>query len=315
MFKKIVIVITFVLAICLGIFLFLNTKAEQTEAEKYDQENEELRPLLVKKSEMEQRIKELDDAYEASKHPKATTQVIYTGLEQEVYSICYPIVEEFEYTGILALAWNQLPGMDGCMSLEQFQELIGKGWEICIKWDVQTPVDTWWPQIEKFFKEQSLEMTKIVYFVTDAYNSQLDEVLQSKGFEIVYHHGEDGKPLIQTTEEDGLWHLGAVGLMGEKPKLRLKEAVAQTGNITYLVGFELEDEKYDERSFKAMLSYFDSYEANQELLVLNTQNTRQHYRDRLIGHETERDEEYKQQRAALVEELEKIKTQIEKAKE
>jgi hypothetical protein len=203
--------------------------------------------------------------------------------------------------------------MEGRMSLEQFKELIGKGWETCIKWDTQTPVDAWWPQVEAFYAAQQMEISKMAYFIAETYSGAVDAMLQQKGMEIVFHHGED-RALIQTTEEEGLWHLGAVGLMGEKPKLRLKEAIAQKGNIAYLVGFELDDEMYDERSFKSMLSYFDSYEVNQEMLVMSMDKTRLHYRERLAGYDAAREQKYKEQKAALVDQLDKINAQIEKMK-
>lgn len=314
MIKKIVLGVTIVLAACLVVFLVHNEKMESEQLAQYEERDDRLRPLNVKKREIEQQITELDNAFEANKHPKGTTQVIFTGLEQEVYTVCYPIMKEFEYKGILALSWNQLPGMEGLMNEEQFRQLLNEGWELCIKWDVQTPLNTWWPQIVAFFEQQKLEMSRTAYFVTGAYNGAVDTQLQEKGFDIVFHHGEENRPLIQTVEETGIWHLGAVGLMGEKPKLRLKEALAQTGNIAYLVGFELEDEKYDERSFRSMLGYFDSYEATQELLVLGMQQTRQHYRERLVEYETTREEVYKQERAVLEAELAKVEAEIDKVK-
>ena len=314
MLKKIVIAMTVVLAIGLGVFLVYNQKMEEKQLEKYEDQVDELRPLNVKKGELEQQIETLDKTYEINRTPKATVQVIFTCLESDVYNVCYPIMDEFEYTGILALAWNQLPGMEGLISVEEFKELIDKGWEICIKWDVQTPLATWWPQVENFFVEQGLEMTKIAYFVTGAYTTGVDAQLQEKGMEVMYHHGEEGLPLIQTSSEEGIWHLGCIGLMGAKPKLRLQEAVANAGNVAYLVSFEQQDEKYDERSFRSMLAYFDTYEANKELLVLHMNDARQHYKERALGDDNERYNAYVQEREKLQKELEEVKKKIEKIK-
>lgn len=310
MFKKIVAVVTVILLAGLLVFLWIENKEEQKEAEKYEEMDDARRPLLVKKQEIEQQIVDLEKSYEANKIPKGTTQVIFTGLEADVYNICYPILKEFEFTGTLAISMEQLPGMEGLMSMEQFEELLKEGWKICIKWDSTTPVNKWWPQLQKKVKELGLETGSVVYFTTGTYTGSLDAQLQQMGFSIVVHHGEESGSLIQLNDEEGLWHLGAVGLMGEKPKLRLTEAIAQKGNITYLVGFELEDERYDERSFRSMLSYFDTYETNLELIVTDMEGARQHYRERTIVYEQAKEETYKQERAALEDALAKVEAEL-----
>lgn len=310
MLKKIVAVVTAILLAGLLVFLWNENKEEQKEVEKYEEMDDARRPLLVKKQEIEQQIVDLEKSYEANKIPKGTTQVIFTGLEADVYNICYPIMKEFEYTGTLAISMQQLPGMEGLMTMEQFEKLLKEGWKICIKWDSTTPVNKWWPQLQKKVKQLGLEMASTVYFTTGTYTGSLDSQIQKMGFSIVVHHGEESGSLIQLNDEEGLWHLGAVGLMGEKPKLRLTESIAQKGNITYLVGFELEDERYDERSFRSMLSYFDTYETNLELLVTDMEGARQHYRERTIVYEQAKEETYKLERAALEDALDKVEAEL-----
>lgn len=310
MIKKIVIVVTMLLIVGLGAFLWNANREEQKVLQKQEKIDDARRPLLVKKHEIEQKLVNLEKEFEANKLPKGTTQVIFTGLEVDVYNICYPIMKEFEYTGTLAISMTQLPGMEGLMTVEQFKQLVSEGWKVCIKWDAGTPVRNWWPDLQKKVSELGLEPCSVVYFTTGTYNGSLDAQLQQMGFSIVVHHGEGRDSLIQLNDEEGLWHLGSVGLMGEKPKLRLTEAIAQKGNITYLVGFELEDERYDERSFRSMLSYFDTYETNLELIVSDMDTARQHYRDRTAEYEHTREEEYKQARAKIEAELAEVETQL-----
>ena len=310
MIKKIVAVVTLILAVGLGVFLYNVVKEEQEQALKYEQIDDARRPLLVKKQKIEQDLVDLKNAYESSKLPKGTTEVIFTGLEQEVYTVCYPIMKQYEYTGTLAISSTQFPGMEGFMSLEQFQQLINEGWDVCVKWDASTPVRQWWPELQNKMQQLGLEPCAAVYFTTSTYKSGLDPQLQEMGFSIVVHHGEETDSLIQLNDEEGLWHLGAVGLMGEKPKFRLTEAIAQKGNITYLVGFQLEDEKYNERSFRSMLGYFDAYETNQELLISNLEEAREHYRQRSEVYEQEKLVAYEKEKAALEEQLKAVEAEL-----
>lgn len=313
MFKKIATIVTLILALGLGILLWNTNREEKKQNEIQAEMDEATRPLLVKKQEIKQELENLDKKYEVIEAPKATTQVIFTGLEADVYNICYPIMKKFEYTGILAISLTQLPGMDGLMSLEQFQELIAEGWDICIKWDADTSVRSWWPELQKKVEQLGLQTGAVVYFTTGTYKGSLDAQLMDMGFSIVVHHGEEGKPLVQANHEEGLWHLGSVGLMGEKPKLRLTEALEQVGNITYLVGFELEDEMYHERSFLSMLSYFDAYEANQELIVSSDlAEMRQDYLEQSEAYQQARKEEYQQARAILEAKLAEVEAELSK---
>lgn len=314
MIKKVITVVTLILMVGLGIFLWNVNKAEQEQAERHEEIDDARRPLLVKKQEIEQQLVDLEKSYEANKLPRGTTQVIFTGLETDVYNICYPIMKEFEYTGTLAISLTQLPGMEGLMTVDQFKQLINEGWDICIKWDAGTPVKNWWPELQKQIKQLGMETGSVVYFTTGTYTRGLDAELQEMGFTIVVHHGEETDSLIQLNDEEGIWHLGADGLRGKKSRTWLKEAVAQKGNITYLVGFELEDEKYNEKSFRNMLGFFDTYETNLELIVSNIEEARQHYRERAVEYEQAKEEEYKQARVALEAELTSVEAELSEIK-
>lgn len=310
MSKKTISVVTLILVVVLGIFLWSVNRQESEQTKKYAQMDEVRRPLLVKKREIEQQIADLEKEYEADRAPKGTTQLLFTGLEADVYNICYPIMKEYEYTGTLALSLTQLPGMEGRMSVEQFQELMDEGWDICIKWDAEAPVNNWWPNLQRQIRQLGLETGSVVYFTTGTYTKTLDAQLQKMGFSVVVHHGEESASLVQLNDEEGIWHLGAVGMMGEGPQQRLTEAISKKGNITYLIGFELEDERYDERSFHLMMGYFDAYEANQELIVTDTETAREHYRNRLKVYEEAKQAAYKQARDALEAELTAVEKEL-----
>lgn len=309
MFKKIAIVATLILTVGLGIFLWSTSREEERLVVKQEQAETQKRPLVVKKQELEKKLNDLNKSYEAKRMPRGTAQIIFTGLEADVYNICYPIMKRFEYTGILALSLTQLPGMEGLMTEEQFQELLQEGWTICIKWDAEKPANSWWPQLQQQMQQLGIQQCSSVYFTTGTYSSKLDSQIVNMGFSVVVHHGENGS-LIQLNYEEGLWHLGAVGFMGEKPKLRMTEAITQKGNIVFLVGFQLEDELYNENSFVSMLSYFDTYEASQELLVSGVDEARQHYRDRSTAYEGDIEEAYKREKEAIEEELATVEAQL-----
>jgi len=68
-------------------------------------------------------------------------------------------------------------------------------------------------------------------------------------------------------------------------------------------------------SFRSMLSYFDTYEANEELIVSNIEEARQHYRERSAEYEQTKEAEYQQAKAALEEQLAAVEAELAELKE
>lgn len=308
--KKIVLIVTVVLVAILSIFLINDKKKEQEATAQYEEVDEQIRPLSVKKKQLERELKSLDESYEAERRPKGTTQIVFTELDERVYTECYRIMTPYGFTGILALSLTEYPGAEGCMTVEQFKELIAAGWKPCITWDTETKVSAWWMIITAKIQELGLEMPTTAYFKEGTYTGLLDEALKEKGFTTVIHHGEEHN-LIQLAYEEEFWHLGAVGLMGDKPRLRMNEAIEQKGNIAFLVGFEQETELYNENSFTSMLNYFDTYRATEELLVGTVEDASAHYQKRTTEAGDEERNAYLQEKAALEAELAEVIKELE----
>lgn len=311
MIKKIApLVITLILVVFLGIFLMDEKKDEEKQAAEYIEMTEQMRPLLVKQQKLERELEELEENYISERSPKGTTQVIFTEMDPRVYTEIYPIMAKYEFTGILSISLSEYPGAEGCMSVPQFKELINAGWTVSITWDTETKLSAWWMILTAKVQELGIEMPTTAYFKSGAYSSDVDATLKEKGITAVYHHGEEHS-LIQTTYEEELWHLGAVGLMGEKPRFRMEEAIEIKGNVAFLVGFEREDELYNENSFVSMLNFFDTYSVADELLVGSVQDMVAHYQMRNQEAQGDIETNYANKKAELEAELATVKQQIE----
>ena len=310
MVKKIVLIASIVLLIGL-VFYIKDIENEMAEQNDEKSKTEQLRvPLYVEKREVEAQIEQLIKDFENSKQHKGTTQLLFTECDKQVYEACYPIMKKYGFPGVLAFSQTEYPGAEGCMSVEQFQELMQNGWTVCATWDTASAPEEWLPVLEQKAQEMGAEVGQTMYFPAGTYNLTLDAKVQELGFSIVVCNETDTETIVRTEEEDGVWHLGAVGFMSEKPKIWLTEAVAQKGNITYLVGFELEHEKYTETPFMSMLSYFEAYQDSNELLVTQTEVAREHYRNRMVEQSQTLQQEFEQKKAELEKKLADIEAQI-----
>lgn len=300
------------LLLVLALILWINQRQVNEEAKEALVLEEQLRPLNVKRQKLKKQLEELADGYEAGRRPKATTQILFTEPDARVYELCYPIMKEYGFVGVVALSAERLPGVENCMTEEQLTELIQAGWSICVRFDHATRLNAQWTSLKKQLKELNIEEPTTVYFATGVYNSGLDATIEKCGFSIAIHHGEEDLPLVQPNDEAGVWHLGSVGLRGNEPRLRFMEAIEAKANIITLVGFSLEEEMYVERSFRSMLDSCSEYVAKEELLLGNSEDARLHFQSRTVEAGEAEKQEYLKQKQTLEAELEEVEKQMEK---
>ena len=234
-----------------------------------------------------------------------TAEVLFTHPDARVYEEAYPIMEEYGYTGVLAVSEQQFPGTEGNMSLEQFQELIQAGWSTCIVWSGDD-MYTWLGALALKMQETGVPGSSVMYFPSETYLKEYDEILLAHGFAAAVHHGEAGE-MDTAAGEGGIWHPAAVGLQGETPKYRLDDAVKNKANIVYTVGWQQEDEMYNEKMFRSMLSYFKQYQEESGLQVMDIAGAGE-YRQQLENDKGAIEQEYLQKK----EELERQKEDIER---
>lgn len=309
--KKKLPIVTLILLAVLGILLWTDNRQKEQEAQEVLALEEQLRPLNVKRQKLKKQLEDVEEAYEASRRPKATTQILFTELDSRVYELCYPIMQEYEFVGVLALSAQQLPGGENCMTMEQFKELLDVGWGICVRFNDSTRLNTQWNSLKKELDKLNIDYPTTAYFVDGVYDSGLDNMIEQCDFTIVVHHGENALPLVQSSDESGIWHLGSVGLKGNAPRTRFLEAIAAKANLATLIGFSAEDEMYNEKSFRSLLDSCKDYETSEDLLIASTEDARAHFQSRTEEAGEAEKQEYLEKKAQLEAELAEIEKQIE----
>ena len=292
-------------AVCLGVFTWRDYQTQQEQAAGREEAEKLLRPLDVEWNRIQQEIDDLEEEYSLKMEGTGTAEVLFTHPDARVYEEAYPIMEEYGYTGVLAVSEQQFPGTEGNMSLEQFQELIQAGWSTCIVWSGDD-MYTWLGALALKMQETGVPGSSVMYFPSETYLKEYDEILLAHGFAAAVHHGEAGE-MDTAAGEGGIWHPAAVGLQGETPKYRLDDAVKNKANIVYTVGWQQEDEMYNEKMFRSMLSYFKQYQEESGLQVMDIAGAGE-YRQQLENDKGAIEQEYLQKK----EEPERQKEDIER---
>ena len=284
--------------------------SEKRREEVYQAMNEELLPLRVEKNRLTQRLDKLESSYGKLLQGMGTAEILFTDLDERIYEEIYPRMEEYGFTGLLAVSGTYYPGGDGCLERKQFEELLKAGWEWCVCWQRGDSIE----DIEKVRERMSdfeTGFSSALYFERNLYTKDYDESLSALGYRTVIHHGEGGLPLVTDDAEDRIWHPGAVGLQGQQPRFKLEDTVNLAGNIVFTVGFHEQEEMYRERTFLSMLEYLKDYVDRKDLMVLDMQQAREYFAQ-LAGGRESFSKLLEEQQQNLNEDIEEIEKEMDK---
>lgn len=308
--KRIAIIAGIILVGITALFGWREYRIQQKNAERGEVMEKALRPLRVEEQSIQEELVEAERTYLKAKEGFGTISIIFTELDELVYTEIYTMMREYGFPGMLMLSETQFPGMEGCISLEQFNELIQGGWTTCIQWRADTDPEVWLPALQEKMEAAGIAQSRVMYFPEGTYSSNLDEQLTAMGFQIAVIHCEEDRPLVLSAEESSIWHPGAMGFQGNAPKYWMREAVENRGNLIYTVGFERQDEIYDSGIFASMLSSFQSNTEQGVLGVMGAEEARVCH-NQMQGDGGELEESYQAKKAGLEEKLETVKKEME----
>lgn len=309
MTKKSGVILTIVLAVILAVFLYCEDKAAREKEAYYTKKEELLAPLNKEKRQWKEQLSRLENDHHSRMAGHGSAVILFTGCDERIYTEIYPIMQEYGYAGVLEVSEEHFPGEEGSISQEQLRELSDAGWTTCVRWEGVPTGEGWLYRLTNRMKEAGIARGNVMYFPYGTYEDEQDRILKELGFDIAVHHGEMGKPLIVTEAKEEIWHPGAVGIKGESPRYKLQDAVAARGNIVFVVGYEAEDEMYDERAFRSMLDNFAAYQKENEFQIMDFQGAR-NYREGVEAGGEALTEVYEKERAEIEEKLKAIEQEM-----
>ena len=236
-------------------------------------------------------IEELDGAY---------MSFIFTGLDALLYDVVYPIMSEGDagFVGIMAFSPEHLPGLEGKITVEQYDELIELGWGTAIYWNGEGDLAEYISEIFAKLDEMSISHPTTVVFKNGAYKLSYDEVLESFGILNAIHSGEEELPQKVSGAPEGVWHPGRAGWKSGVVASRLKRQVESEGGYALLeINFDNSEENTSYsfsdipgevegmrlESFKTMVNLFKTSIKRGDIRVLDLETTREamekYYRD------------------------------------
>ena len=229
----------------------------------------------------------------------AYMSLLFVDLDSAIYTEAFPIMSGQEdgdvaIVGVMALSENELPGLDGKLTLSQYNTLIDMGWGSALYWNGEGDLDSFITDMRLVLSAMGIELPKSVVFAYGTYSSECDSVLLSYGIENAVHSGEESLSYVDKSVPDGIWHPGRIGWRcvgaGANSSTRLKERVELEGGYAlFEIGFDASSDKYETTffpvegndqdadrvdKFRSMISSFKQSVIKGKITVDSIENTR-----------------------------------------
>ena len=185
--------------------------------------------------------------------------LLFVDLDPAIYTEAFPImskqsVDDVAIVGVLALSEDELPGLDGKLTLSEYNALTDAGWGSALYWNGEKELDSFITDMELLLDGIGIDLPDSVVFAYGTYSSECDATLLSHGIGNAVHSGEENLTYVEGSDPDGVWHPGRIGWRcigsSTNSSTQLKNDVeANGGYALFELGFDNSAEKYETSFF------------------------------------------------------------------
>lgn len=157
--------------------------------------------------------------------------LVFTQLPEALYNEVYPVMAEGEVklVGVMAFSENELPGLEGKITVEEYEELISVGWGNALYWNGETKLVDFLSDMQLLLGEIDVAFPRTVMFGPALYSTEYDAVLEEYGIENAIHDAEGDSEIVEDENPDGIWRPGCIGWRCIGISTRLKKFVQTNG--------------------------------------------------------------------------------------
>ena len=266
-----------------------------------------IRPLEIKKSDILLELDALEREYDLKLNGMALSFLMFSDFDTKYFKEVTTLLDKYGYYGTLILSEECFPSKENYLTIEEFNTLIKKGWNYCILYENTEQFD----YLHRLFEVNDMR-TDTVYFKEGTYNTSIDNQLIALGYKSVVHHGEKGINLFKDEIDNGIWHVGNMGLVGPSPRAKLIDTIDVYGAFSYTISFnkENENEYYNYETLNLVMNSFNTF-VNKQVLKVTDLERGFKYRLDIISNYANNKKQFDEKKAKLNKELKEIEKQIE----
>lgn len=184
--------------------------------------------------------------------------------DRNLYEIIYPTLSYHGFRGIFTFQPDTAPSDDGLISLEQYNELIGAGWEAAVKYSEDTDI----AQTKARFEELGISFPQIMVFDTGQYSADMASTLTDLGITVCITENTDDDGIVKIPSE-------AVTYSSTSEKLRVNKVINDATSLVLRTGrvmryVEERNRDCDLEKYEETLRWLKVMQNNKQLLMQNT---------------------------------------------
>lgn len=310
--KIISIILAVLLAAGLAVLLTIDGIREQERLQRADELETSLRPLRVELNRLQNELDLLEQEYNKNIHGTGTVTLLYNGADAAIYDAVCSGMEEYGYSGTIAISPDAFPGDDGCISVARFRDLISGGWSWCVRFpeDSDSPEEDVASLLERA-DALGIKRSTVIIFPEGCYSAERDKWAASLGFDIMIHHGEDDKLLLVGESGEGIWYPGCVDWRSNLRRVYLASAADQSSHFVFEINFRDELFDTDDAYHVTLLRAMKEYTSNGHIQIMNPKEARNYRREVENGFDRET-AAYKEKREIINQQIRLIEEKVDK---
>ncbi len=278
-FCKICVVLLAIGVVLLTVFAIKKDRKAQTQ---YNSDILQIRSkqeeLTKQKDELTQELKKVKSEYNIHMVGTATCEIALFGLNRNYYTEIFPIMQKYNYKGVLILSDSDLPDMAGKMSTKEFNSMLSSGWEYCVAWDGISDVDKYFADLDKKLKSLKIAFPQTVYFSTDSYSDKYLDILSKYNVKIILHGGDNNMSMHGKYSKDGIWYPAYRSWNYTGVKSDIDYLIEMGGNYALLFKQTSDIAEKTVSSFENMLDYISKFNKDQLIVTGFNEASKMYYK-------------------------------------
>ncbi|MBR1711081.1 MAG: hypothetical protein IJ719_20015 [Clostridia bacterium] len=165
----------------------------------------------------------------------ANIELLFTSCNASLFTEVYPKLHGGKMTACIGLTQDEMPGLPGKITIEQFSALLNEGWDACLMWNGQEILSDYLSDMRKIMESLSLEYPTNLYTPYNTYTEMVRQTAQSNGFTTIIHHGEMDLPVIDYPVSALFWEAGCIEWNAESSGTLFENMVEDAKNLVVVL--------------------------------------------------------------------------------
>ena len=191
---------------------------------------------------------------------------VFVSLDSALYTEIFPLFHDNDQPlkGVMALSLDELPDMDGNVTMEEYDELSMLGWESAVYWtgpvaddgesvsdeDATSQLSSYLTELESELEAIGIDMPASIVMPCRVSEGAYEATLETFGIENILHDYENRDDLVSGDKPEGVWHSGVLGWRDLTRSTRIKRTIeAGGGYASFMITFDNSPENYDTSFF------------------------------------------------------------------